>query len=814
MNKGVLILTFQEENDALLKYLIDNLFINVFDVTEEKARATSNRLEIFITPTCNQVCEYCLTGDAKIRMSDLSEKNIKDVKIGDKILAFDEYPPEDNRSNSSTCIAEVTQVFHRKSKVLEMTFDDGTVLHITENHPLLVRRNRWEDGKYDFREAGQVKVGRKVYGIPKSLYKVYEDADIHDDDYIIGYLVGMILGDGTLKDYRAKGSHVFFRLAVKDEEILDRVGEYLKYLKIDFGTYRFQVSKKEDKWIDAICSTKISTYENLRQLIDGNFRNNKSVDYYKGFLAGIYDAEGHIDKKSHTIRICNTDWKIIQEICDGMSVIGIEYIIEQDDKGTVNFDKKWNVRVVAGNNGNNYKFVKLISPATPRKGLLNFTKIKMNRKVLVSTRVAEELGEVDVYNFETTSHTYFANNIAVHNCYVMKHGNELYPFSLLNDAKMIDNLKKILTWLKLNNRTMEVFDLFSGEIWSDPLGYMVLDTLLEFYKNYRVSSNIVIPSNMSFLFAPNGEEKMQWYIDEFKKIGTRLVFSASIDGIYLEDKFRKFKHKKDTINIPRDQEYYEKIFKFCAKNRFLFHPMVAAKSCKYWVENFDWYMEMIKKHYGSYLNLMMLEVRDDDWEDEDIEYHHILLKHIIDFKLEKWFGGDINKFARYVAKIDDNAKKESNNIGLFMQGGRLTCAIQNTLCIRLADLAILPCHRTSYEQNIYGKLELNGAEMKVHAQNIELAIKVYSMNPNYSMPKCDTCDYKYLCMKGCLGSQYETNTDMFMPCKSVCKMEKAKIDFLIDTYEKMGVWDALRDEPKASRLLAVVDTMLSKRGVE
>ena len=104
--------------------------------------------------------------------------------------------------------------------------------------------------------------------------------------------------------------------------------------------------------------------------------------------------------------------------------------------------------------------------------------------------------------------------------------------------------------------------------------------------------------------------------------------------------------------------------------------------------------------------------------------------------------------------------------------------------------------------------------MKVNSQNVELAIKVYSMNPNYSMPGCDTCDYKYLCMKGCLGSQYETNTDMFMPCKSVCKMEKAKIDFLIDTYENIGVWDSLRDEPKAARLLAVVDEMLTKRGAK
>ena len=244
-------------------------------------------------------------------------------------------------------------------------------------------------------------------------------------------------------------------------------------------------------------------------------------------------------------------------------------------------------------------------------------------------------------------------------CYVMKHGNQLYPYNLLDEENMINNLKKILNWLKLNHKTMDVFDLFSGEIWSDPLGYMVLDTILEFYKSYRVSMNIVIPSNMSFLFAPDGENKMQWYIDEFQKIGTRLIFSASIDGIFLEDKFRKFKYKKDTINIVRDQSYYDKIFSFCHKNGYLFHPMVSAKSCKYWIENFDWYMEMINKYYGSYLNLMMLEVRDDNWEDEDIKYHHKLLKHIIDFKLEKWFNGDVKKFAKYVTKIDDNLLVQS-----------------------------------------------------------------------------------------------------------------------------------------------------------
>ena len=402
-------------------------------------------------------------------------------------------------------------------------------------------------------------------------------------------------------------------------------------------------------------------------------------------------------------------------------------------------------------------------------------------------------------------------NLQCKYCYVYKHGEELYPSSINNKNCIMENLDKILTWLRLNDKSMHILDLFSGEIWGNSFGYDVLETILSNYKKQKISNFIVIPSNMTFLFSEDGEEKIQYYIDEFNKIGTRLVFSASVDGLYLEDDFRGFKSKKDRDAIKRNEEYYDKIFSFCSKNKFLFHPMVDAKSCKYWIDNYDWYQEMFLKYYHRYMDLMMLEVRDDNWEDEDIEYHHKMLKHIAEFQLKNMFDNDIGKFARHITKISKDSQVGFNNIGVLFQNNRLTCGIQVTLCVRLGDMAIMPCHRTGYAPNIYGYMHIDGKNMSVTAKNVELAVRIYSMNPNLTHPKCDVCEYKHLCSKGCLGSQFETNTDLFQPCNSVCKMYKEKIDFLINLYEEWGVWDSLKDEPKADKILSVVYSMLGGR---
>ena len=45
-------------------------------------------------------------------------------------------------------------------------------------------------------------------------------------------------------------------------------------------------------------------------------------------------------------------------------------------------------------------------------------------------------------------------------------------------------------------------------------------------------------------------------------------------------------------------------------------------------------------------------------------------------------------------------------------------------------------------------------------------------------------------MRGCIGSQYEYSGELYYPIPCVCKLFKAKTDYLIKTYSELGVFKA------------------------
>ena len=117
-----------------------------------KGQLITRDITFQVTDACNAACRYCLSGNTKIRMADFSEKDIKDISVGDKILAFNEYMEPDSKG---TRIYEstVTKIFHRKSNVIKITFDNGESIITTPNHPYMLR-----NGSYciaDHLEVGQ-----------------------------------------------------------------------------------------------------------------------------------------------------------------------------------------------------------------------------------------------------------------------------------------------------------------------------------------------------------------------------------------------------------------------------------------------------------------------------------------------------------------------------------------------------------------------------------------------------------------------------------------------------------------------------------
>lgn len=285
-----------------------------------------------VTDDCCMCCSYCLTGDTQILMSDFTTKPIKDIRIGDRVMAFPEYGDiKVLHGRDYLCETTVLNTFQRKAPTITMDIDGNRRLNITKEHKILARRNK-SDQSYDYREAGRFKVGQNVYCVPS-----YEDIDYlsptFDSDYKIGYIVGMFKGDGSIRRYRypesGRPQYVYkIRLAVMDTEIINRTKEYLSDLGIDYYTKDFEVSKKYSLKTEAIFANTQKTYNDLNNLYERHFRKNRSVSYFQGFLAGIYDAEGSLSNgKGYAVRIANTDQEITDEIVDALGAIGVSYHI-------------------------------------------------------------------------------------------------------------------------------------------------------------------------------------------------------------------------------------------------------------------------------------------------------------------------------------------------------------------------------------------------------------------------------------------------------------------------------------------------------
>lgn len=109
-----------------------------------------------VTDDCCMNCSYCLTGDTQILMSDFTTKPIKDIRVGDKVMAFPEYGDADSIRISETT---VTAIFHRKTSELSTIRAGKNTICITPNHKILTAHF----GDLDWKCAGDLSDGDVVF---------------------------------------------------------------------------------------------------------------------------------------------------------------------------------------------------------------------------------------------------------------------------------------------------------------------------------------------------------------------------------------------------------------------------------------------------------------------------------------------------------------------------------------------------------------------------------------------------------------------------------------------------------------------------
>jgi len=338
-------------------------------------------IDIGATKRCNAKCIYCVTGDTPIT-TPLGTKPIKDVKVGDTVIGFDEIGNihKQRRLKYTT----VTDIHKRMAITNVVHFTNGETLEITPDHQVLVKHRGWKD-------AGKLTNNNDVHYIGKQI-----PIQLIDRDYKIGYVKGIIDGDGTF-NISPRYSTYHMRLDMIDIEALDRAYQYL----IDIG---FIVSYKRSKHKLYVIGKEhthlLKKFISYKDLLLG-----QSQSFYRGYLGGIFDAEGSIS--GNNLRISNSDTSVLHMITLSLNKLHIPNTLEDYGKS---------VKVVRVTKGyeNRIRFMQVTTPAITRK----FEKA-FDCKIEGVLRVNfVSIGRVtEVYDLTTESHTFIAKGLCVHNCY-------------------------------------------------------------------------------------------------------------------------------------------------------------------------------------------------------------------------------------------------------------------------------------------------------------------------------------------------------------------------------------------------------------
>lgn len=393
-------------------------------------------------------------------------------------------------------------------------------------------------------------------------------------------------------------------------------------------------------------------------------------------------------------------------------------------------------------------------------------------------------------------------NLKCSYCYLANYGEKLYPPEFQDDKKVLSNLEIFLDWLLKNNFAPKI-DFFAGDPLVQRVGLQALEMILDKFKDAKNKPKIiVIPTNYTFILSATLTREVEDLLEKSRNIGIPILLSTSMDGKYCEAN-RPFKERRDE---PRNDEYYDRVFAFNKKWRFTYHPMIYSEHIEDWKDNFLWFQEMLRKHDAPWHSIYFLEVRNKEWSKKQI----LKFEEFIDFLIKWTFSvpcrNDPQKYLNFLFQDGFNILRNP----LSTTGRGLGCSVQSVLYVRLGDLAIVPCHRTSYEPLVLGHFIVkNGKITGIRAHNPELMIGIISMEGK-AQPMCESCLIKHLCARGCLGSQLETTGDLFSPIPTVCQLAHAKIEAMIRAYRDLGILNLIYDKvnPDKKKDLRYIEEMI------
>jgi DNA repair photolyase len=355
---------------------------------------------------CTHSCVYCMGGDTPVLLADGRHKPLAELEVGEAIYGTRIAESGDRRYARTTVVDKWIAIkpAHR------LRLEGGSELVLSADHRLLSNRG-WKHVLNSERSAPDrphLTTRNHLVGTG-----VFAPQPIHTAGYRRGYLAGIIRGDGTLGSDHARrargGSDTTgrLRLALTDFEALGRARQFLAHADVATGARVFQRAVGAHREMRAISTASAASCERITELT--RWPPLPSLDWCRGFLAGIFDTEGC--RSDYALRIANTDPEILARTEACARRLGFDVGID----ATTRTNGMKSVRI-RGGLSEHLRFFHLTDPAISAKRDIEGQMVN----TFAGLRVAEiePLGRtMPLYDITTGTGDFIANGVVSHNCF-------------------------------------------------------------------------------------------------------------------------------------------------------------------------------------------------------------------------------------------------------------------------------------------------------------------------------------------------------------------------------------------------------------
>lgn len=359
---------------------------------EDKTGVAHSTATLFTSRGCPMACAFCIAGSQRVLMADWTYKSIEDVKIGDMVMAYHDHDTTRNQG-----YAAPTRVTYTKSQGYKQTIEicaGDAVLRCTPDHKIYV-----DDGhKTRWKRAGSSIPGR-------TSARVFLPREEFTDDYKRGWCAGYIAGDGCV---HARNGQTNITVASRDSELLDVLTEWaalfgctLRRFEHNFGPGAFP-TKYEGGTIDAVQCTSGPESDDFLREIGTTYLDKR--DYMAGWLAGMYDADGQIDRSGTQCRIHQSfsakPFNTIR-IEEFLTELSLHFTIQKRDNGM-------NIYCIPA-----APFLTFCRPVLQRKYLDRYGYKGLEKRAIDDVLA----GDFETtYDITTEAHSFICEGFIVHNC--------------------------------------------------------------------------------------------------------------------------------------------------------------------------------------------------------------------------------------------------------------------------------------------------------------------------------------------------------------------------------------------------------------